>query len=96
MNPWNLTPAETRVMRAYIEGGWTKGIAYDMGVSPKTIEAHTAHVRKKMGVQTMLAAALKFDRWEREGANTVAVVVTGGRAHILPVTAIDFNARPAA
>ena len=67
MNPWNLTPAELSVMRAYIEGGWTKGIAFDMGVSVKTIEAHTCHTRKKMGVQTLLQAALKFDRWQREG-----------------------------
>lgn len=74
MNPWNLTPTELAVMRAYIEGGWTKGIAYDMGVSVKTIETHTCNARKKMGVQTLLQAALKFDRWVRSPATPPGVL----------------------
>lgn len=68
MNPWNLTPAEVETISGFIAGGRAKTIAGDLGICQKTVERRTESIRKKMKTQTLLAAALKFDRWEREGA----------------------------
>lgn len=67
-NPWHLSPQEIRVLEAFIAGGRSKSIAADLLVTQKTVERRTESIRKKMKTQTLLAAALKFDRWEREGA----------------------------
>lgn len=68
MNPWNLSPAEVTTIRAFIAGGRAKTVARDLGISPKTVEKHTEATRRKMKTQTLLSAALKFDRWERENS----------------------------
>ncbi len=43
-----LTPREQEVMLAVIEGKPNKVTAAELGVSPKTVEQHRAHVMKKM------------------------------------------------
>lgn len=74
MNPWNLSPAEVATIRAFIGGGRAKTVARDMGISPKTVEKHTESTRRKMKTQTLLAAALKFDRWARSPATPPGVL----------------------
>ncbi len=48
-----LTPREYEVMQLVVEGLPNKVIAVDLGVSTKTVEAHRAHVMKKMAVRSL-------------------------------------------
>lgn len=43
-----LTPRERQVMEQVVRGNLNKQIAADLGLSPKTIEVHRAHVMDKM------------------------------------------------
>lgn len=100
-NPWHLSPQEIRVLEAFIAGGRSKSIAADLLVTQKTVESHAANARKKTGTQTLLQAALAYDRWlHGRAAALVALVVPGpprkpvrltdGR--LVPIVAIDFYA----
>ncbi|MGD2127800.1 MAG: response regulator [Lysobacterales bacterium] len=42
------TPREQDVMRLLVRGLSNKGIAEDLGISPRTVEIHRAHVMEKM------------------------------------------------
>ena len=44
----SLTPREMEVMQGIVDGKMNKIIAYDLGISIKTIEIHRAQVKKKM------------------------------------------------
>jgi len=48
-----LTPREREVMDLVIAGKANKVIASELGLSPKTIEVHRAHVMKKMQVESL-------------------------------------------
>jgi two-component system response regulator FixJ len=48
-----LTPREREVMDLVIAGKANKVIASELGLSPKTIEVHRAHVMKKMQVDSL-------------------------------------------
>lgn len=43
-----LTPREKEIMQQIIVGKLNKEIAYDLGISTKTVELHRAHVMEKM------------------------------------------------
>jgi len=47
-----LTPRETEIMYAIVEGKANKVIAYDLGISIKTVELHRSRVMKKLPVRT--------------------------------------------
>ena len=47
-----LTPRETEVMRAIVEGKANKVSAIDLGISIKTVEVHRARLMKKLGVRS--------------------------------------------
>jgi FixJ family two-component response regulator len=49
----SLTPRERQVMEAVVNGKLNKQIAVDLGLSPKTIEVHRAHVMEKMGTKSL-------------------------------------------
>ena len=99
-NPWHLSPQEIRVLEAFIAGGRSKSIAADLLVTQKTVESHASNARKKTGTQTLLQAALAYDRWLHGRA--AALVVPGlprrpvrrtdGR--LVPIVAIEFTATP--
>ena len=44
----NLTPRETDVMRLIVQGRLNKQIGDELGISPRTVEIHRAHVMEKM------------------------------------------------
>jgi FixJ family two-component response regulator len=44
-----LTPRERQVARMVVEGNSNKGIAAELGLSPKTVEVHRGRVMAKMG-----------------------------------------------
>jgi two-component system response regulator FixJ len=48
-----LTPREQEVMRGIVNGDMNKVIAYNLGISVKTIEIHRSQVKKKMKVRNM-------------------------------------------
>lgn len=48
----SLTPRESEVMRAIVEGKANKVSALDLGISIKTVEVHRARLMKKLGVRS--------------------------------------------
>jgi FixJ family two-component response regulator len=46
-----LTPREREVMEGILQGKLSKVIAYEMGVSVRTVEVHRAHVLEKMAAK---------------------------------------------
>jgi FixJ family two-component response regulator len=61
-----LTPREREVMDLVIAGKANKVIASELGLSPKTVEVHRAHVMKKMQVAS-LADLVRLGMMERKG-----------------------------
>ena len=53
-----LTSREMDVMKGLVRGHPNKTIAYDLGISPRTIEIHRANLMTKLGV-TSLSEALR-------------------------------------
>jgi two-component system, LuxR family, response regulator FixJ len=60
-----LTPREREVMDLVIAGKANKVIASELGLSPKTVEVHRAHVMKKMQVAS-LADLVRLGMMERK------------------------------
>jgi two-component system response regulator FixJ len=51
-----LTPRERDVLRGLVEGLPNKSIAYDLGISPRTVEIHRANVMQKLAVKSLSEA----------------------------------------
>lgn len=49
-----LSPREREVMHMMVAGTSTKEIAYDLGLSDKTVEVHRSHIMKKMHVSSVV------------------------------------------
>jgi len=49
----NLTPREHDVLRGLVRGHPNKTIAYDLGISPRTVEIHRANLMGKLGVPSL-------------------------------------------
>jgi len=48
-----LTSRERDVLRELVRGHPNKTIAYDLGISPRTVEVHRANVMSKLGVRSL-------------------------------------------
>lgn len=48
-----LTPREREVLEGLAQGLPNKSIAYDMGISPRTVEVHRANLMSKLGVHSL-------------------------------------------
>lgn len=48
-----LTPRQREVLRHMAEGRSTKGIAFDLGLSPKTVESHRAQLMERLGIRNV-------------------------------------------
>jgi two-component system response regulator FixJ len=64
-----LTLREREVLDALAQGCSNKAIAYDLGISPRTVEIHRAHLMTKLGVRSLSEALrLAFAVEEASGA----------------------------
>ena len=62
-----LTPRERTVLRNLVLGRSNKVIAHELGISPRTVEAHRAAIMEKLAVRSLaeavrLALAANLDR----------------------------------
>ena len=48
-----LSPREMEVLDGLVKGHLNKRIAYDLGISPRTVEVHRANLMKKVNVHTL-------------------------------------------
>jgi two-component system, LuxR family, response regulator FixJ len=51
-----LTPREQDVLEGLVRGHPNKTIAYDLGISPRTVEVHRANLMQKLGVASLSEA----------------------------------------
>lgn len=51
-----LTPRERTVLRSLVLGRPNKVIAHELGISPRTVEAHRAAIMEKLGVRSLAEA----------------------------------------
>jgi two-component system response regulator FixJ len=66
-----LTPREREVLDGLAEGLPNKTIAYDLGISPRTVEIHRANLMTKLAVRSLSEALrLAFAAQEEQGAGT--------------------------
>ena len=63
-----LTPREREVLDGLAEGLPNKTIAYDLGISPRTVEIHRANLMTKLGVRS-LSEALRLAFAVQENAS---------------------------
>lgn len=49
-----LTPREQEIVDLLMAGESNKAIAYDLGISPRTVDFHRLHIMKKMGVDSLV------------------------------------------
>ncbi len=61
----SLTTREREIMERVVDGKLNKQIAYELGISMKTVELHRAHVMQKMQVKSLadlVKACLQLER----------------------------------
>jgi len=54
----HLTPREEEIMNLLVDGRSGKTIAYELGISQKTVDFHRAHILEKMGVDSVVELIL--------------------------------------
>jgi len=60
----SLSPREREVLDELIRGHYNKNIADHLGITPRTVEFHRAHIFEKMGVSSAIELAHKLGRLE--------------------------------
>ena len=66
-----LTPREREVLDGLAEGLPNKTIAYDLGISPRTVEIHRANLMTKLGVRSLSEALrIAFAAQENQPSET--------------------------
>ena len=68
VNPWGLPSMPCRILVLIVSGKTRKQAANELRISVKTVDTHMERAKQRMGVHTLLQAALKFDRHYRKAA----------------------------
>ena len=71
-----LTPRECDVLKGLVHGLPNKTIAYNLGISPRTVEIHRAHLMTKLNVRS-LSEVLRIAfaaGWSELGADDVGTI----------------------
>lgn len=68
-----LTPRERQIMELFVEGKPAKAIAYDLGLSTKTVETHRTKVLDKMGARSLVELTRMVLEVKRCGESTAEV-----------------------
>ena len=55
-----LTPREKEIFKLLIENNDTKDIAYELGISEKTVRNHISNVMQKLGVKGRASAVVEL------------------------------------
>ena len=55
-----LTPREKEIFKLLIENNDTKDIAYELGISEKTVRNHISNVMQKLGVNGRASAVVEL------------------------------------
>lgn len=63
----SLSPREKEVLDELICGHYNKNIAEHLGITPRTVEFHRAHIFEKLGVSTAIELAHKLGRLQSIG-----------------------------
>jgi two-component system response regulator FixJ len=61
-----LSPREFDVLQMIAHGMATKSIAVHLGISPRTVEMHRAHIVRRLQVRSMSEAVALAARAERD------------------------------
>ncbi|MHB8948377.1 MAG: response regulator transcription factor [Rhodoferax sp.] len=65
----SLSPREREVLDELIRGHYNKNIADHLGITPRTVEFHRAHIFEKMGVSSAVELAHKLGRLQPMSIN---------------------------
>lgn len=65
-----LTPREREVLDGLVDGLPNKTIAYDLGISPRTVEIHRANLMTKLQVRSLSEALRLAFAAQADGAST--------------------------
>jgi len=68
----SLTPREKEVLDLILSGSANKGIASTLGVSPKTVETHRAHIMHKMEARSVAGLMRMMLRAQAQQSDTPA------------------------
>lgn len=66
VSPWGLSEQQARTMDVFIEHGCPKLVCRQMDISLAAYNDRVKKVRQKMGVGSIVVAAIQWDRWRRE------------------------------
>ena len=64
-----LTPREREVLQLVVGGHSNKEIARELGIVPKTVEAHRAQVMDKMGVRSLADLVRRFSEYQLDDSS---------------------------
>ena len=67
-----LSPREKQVMELFVQGKVAKVIAYELGLSTKTVETHRSNVMEKMGVRSLVELTRMVMETKPGSSDTVA------------------------
>jgi DNA-binding NarL/FixJ family response regulator len=62
-----LTDRELEIFRLVGMGMGSANIAAQLGISPKTVEAHRGHIKEKLGLETGAELVIQAAAWIRDG-----------------------------
>lgn len=70
----SLSPREREVLDELIRGHYNKNIAVHLGITPRTVEFHRAHIFEKMGVSSAVELAHKLGRLQPMSTNPLSQI----------------------